>query len=200
MFPPGHVGIALLVYAPVAYLLILSDRNRKMEVGIAAILLLTLLPDFDILIPGVTHRGLTHSLLAGVVLGVAVGLFGWLSRVSSPVERVERAVLGWLLGFLGVVSHIVGDVITPMGIRPYEPMLPAHYTLALVHARNPAANFVLFVAGIAIFHLVVQRALVRSPTSEPGGIVYLPLVHGTDATASPTPGTEADSTAGDEAE
>lgn len=58
-----------------------------------------------------------------------------------------------------MLTHLVGDVITPMGIRPLYPFVPTSYTLDLVAARNPTANLALLSVGCLAFvaALAVER-------------------------------------------
>jgi inner membrane protein len=56
-----------------------------------------------------THRGLFHSLLFAGIFSFLVGYF-W------------HSFYGWGL-FVGYLAHLVGDSITPMGIKPLYPFL-----------------------------------------------------------------------------
>jgi inner membrane protein len=48
---------------------------------------------------------------------------------------------------LSACSHLVGDVVTPMGLRPFAPVSDVHLTLSLVYSRNPQVNAALLFAG-----------------------------------------------------
>ena len=128
----------------------------------------SLLPDADTLLPGLVHRGVTHTLFAAVVAGVAVVLLCHLSRTVAPGLGPERAGIYGLVGTAAVVSHLLGDVITPMGIRPLFPLWEAHHTFDIVRASSPAANTLLLLAGGAAVTLSysVQVRLPRSDGEE----------------------------------
>jgi inner membrane protein len=158
---PGHIGITLLLCAPFAYAFTAPEGNQGVSLWVWLALVLTLLPDVDVFLPGFVHRGVTHSLSAAAVLGVVVAAAGWAS-VSSAEARARRAAVGFAVGAGSVLSHLLGDVITPMGIRPFLPANRTMYTLDLVYARNVEANLALFVVGVATFWTVQRRSAIRA--------------------------------------
>jgi inner membrane protein len=46
------------------------------------------------------------------------------------------------------VAHLLGDVLTPTGVRPFAPIRDEKYTLDVVKAANPLANYVLLGIGV----------------------------------------------------
>lgn len=56
------------------------------------------------------HRGITHSLLAMVVLSILIAI--------APIEGAQKYAYFFLLGY---ASHLVLDVITKEGITPFFP-------------------------------------------------------------------------------
>lgn len=175
---PGHVGVALLVYAPFAAIAIRSGRSRQAWLGMAVVLALAMSPDVDLYLAGVPHRGLTHTVLAAIAVGGSVALLAAVARLlrsrgsgaaSAFGSTAGASRFGATVGGLGVLSHLVGDVITPMGIRPFLPVSGTTYTLSLVYAADQRANVALLVAGIAVFATAVSLA--RSPV--PTGVQKL---------------------------
>lgn len=160
MYPPGHVGITLVLYAPVAAVLVAADRDEEMVAGLVVVVAFALLPDIDAPLPGVAHRGVTHSLLAAAYFGIVAGVLAGASAPSA-VDRAGRTAFGSLLGSLGVVSHLLGDVITPMGVRPFFPASRQVYTLDLVRASNPGANLAMLAVGVAVLWGAVQHGRAR---------------------------------------
>lgn len=159
---PGHLGVAMLVYAPVAGLAISRGRPRRALWGLAGVLALATTPDVDLYLAGVPHRGVTHTLLAVAVVGGAVALLSWLLRPRGFGSRFGAARFGATVGGLGVLSHLLGDVVTPMGIRPFLPLSDVTYTLSLVYAADQRANFALLVTGVAVYATTTSMA--RRPT------------------------------------
>src|SRR5699024_3289380 len=107
-------------------------------------LLVEPLPDNDMWIPGLDHRGTSHSLFAALVIGAVLGGLGWVvgdqlgaalasldSSIVGPFAGVfeivgqqlrgldERALaqFGFVVGVYGIMAHLLGDVITVSGIR-----------------------------------------------------------------------------------
>lgn len=60
MFAVGHLSLGYLFAKGSAKLL-------KQEVNLPLIFLLSLIPDIDIIIPGVQHRTITHSIVVGII-------------------------------------------------------------------------------------------------------------------------------------
>lgn len=150
MFPPGHVGIALALYAPLGALLLVRGRTRFAVAGTFLVSSLTLLPDVDQWLPGVAHRGVTHSVWFAVAVGVSLGalaaIWGGYRHREVPAAAALGA-FGVCIGTLAVLAHLLGDVVTPMGIRPFHPLVETSYTFDLVLASDPTANARLFAVG-----------------------------------------------------
>lgn len=161
MYAPGHVGIALAVYAPVGGYLLRRRRPGLAVAGIAAVAGASLLPDADLLLPWVAHRGPTHTVWFAAVVGGALGGLGWLLPAwlhGHGVHRFHLGAGGFGLGVLSVLAHLLGDVVTPMGIRPLDPVSDASYSADLVAASDPTANAALLALGGLL--TLVQIALV----------------------------------------
>jgi inner membrane protein len=166
VYRPGHVGVTLLVYAPVGYLLLVDGRGTLAVLGGAIAVALAMIPDFDIRLPGVSHRGATHTLLFALCVGAALGAIGWaianaIGGVSLPlgegvgvrtdrVSSVRLGVFAFSIGALTVCSHLLADVLTPMGIAPFWPVSSKRYSFDVVKASNTVANVVLFVLGVSV--------------------------------------------------
>lgn len=149
MYLLGHLGLALLVAAPVAFVLVRTGRARATLVGAGALLGSVMLPDVDLVVRSLAHRGLTHTVWAALALGALFAAVAW--RLGGGGDPRDRAAFGFGVGATSIGSHLLGDVITPMGLRPFAPLSGAEYSLALVAARDPAANLAVFVVGVAVF-------------------------------------------------
>ena len=165
MYPPGHVGLTAVLFAPLVYWLRVTGRERTAAECLAAALALSLLPDVDALLPGVVHRGVTHTPLAAVVSGLFLAAFLRRETPSAPGLAGEHPALCWVVGTAAVLSHLLGDVITPMGIQLLFPAAGTMYTLDVVRASSPAANTLLLVTGTAVL-TVTYSVPVRLPTPE----------------------------------
>lgn len=149
MYQFGHYGIALLVYAPVGAALLARGHLLAAYLGGALMVATATLPDCDHRLPLVDHRGPTHSFAFALLVG---GLFGAAGAVVDPVLRpavgVDLRAFGFALGTLSVLAHLLGDVLTPMGIRPFWPVSRRRFSLDVTPAKNPLANWTLFALGV----------------------------------------------------
>lgn len=148
MHQTGHYGTALLVYAPVGALVYLVSPELAL-LGGGGVLLLATLPDSDLRVPFLSHRGPTHTLLFLLVVAGALGAAGWVvAGQAGLTERSTLAAFAFLVGVLGIGSHLLADVLTPMGIAPFWPVSSRNYTLRVTRASNPVANWVLLALGV----------------------------------------------------
>lgn len=165
----GHIGITLFLCAPLANVLVTSGHRAEVPRWVGIALFVTLLPDFDVFIPWITHRGITHSLLAAVCLGVVVGVVTagrWEPIFTSSEDYLRQAMLGFTVGAGSIISHLVGDVITPMGVRPFFPF-DSVFSLNLVYAKDIGANLAFVVVGVVVFWTVYRRSNDPVPTDQP---------------------------------
>ena len=147
----GHYGVSLLAYAPMGAALALAGLEGYAVAGGAVVLGLATLPDVDHSLPLVAHRGATHTLAFALLVGAVLAGVGWAVGSAGGAGRaLPLAALGFLTGVLGIVAHLVGDVVTPMGIRPFRPVSDRHYTLSLTRADNALANWLLLGAGVGV--------------------------------------------------
>jgi len=164
VYRPGHIGVGLLVYAPFGYALLAGGRGGLAVVGGALLVALAMAPDLDMRVPGATHRGASHTLLCALCVGAGFGAIGWVlaSAVGgggatiaegvvlrvAAVSPIELGAFGLLLGVLVVCSHLLADLLTPMGIAPFWPLSSKRYSLGVVNASNPIANVLLLGLGV----------------------------------------------------
>jgi inner membrane protein len=156
MYTLGHVGTALLVYAPVAALFTAAGEPALAATGVAAAVFVCTLPDIDNELE-IDHRGPTHTIWFACGCGLVGALVGALLPSISATPAVletgsgtaDLAVVVGTATLLGVCSHLLADSITPMGIAPFAPVSRWHHTFDVVPARNQRANVALLAAGVA---------------------------------------------------
>jgi inner membrane protein len=159
MYRLGHQGAALVVYAPLGLALLLAGRPTLAVVGGGVSLALASLPDVDQRLPGVAHRGVTHTLGFALAVGATLGGVGWVLGSDAGVgTALEYAAVGFAVGTTAIVSHLLADVITPMGITPFWPVSDRHYTFGVCRADNTLANYALLGVGIALTIAVLAVA------------------------------------------
>ncbi|WP_276257517.1 metal-dependent hydrolase [Haloglomus litoreum] len=162
MYATGHYGMALLVYAPVGHLLLKADPFLAF-VGGAGVLALATLPDIDMDLPLVPHRGPTHSLLFLALVAGALGAVGWTIGQGpwQPLGGPTRAALfAGGIGVLGVGSHLLADMLTPAGVNLLWPLPAEALSFDVARADNTIANYGLLGLGAFATAAVV---LVASP-------------------------------------
>ncbi|WP_435334803.1 metal-dependent hydrolase [Haloarchaeobius sp. TZWWS8] len=168
MYALGHLGLALLVFAPVALYLRATGRVGLAAGGAVASATLSTAPDVDLLLASVPHRGITHTVWFATGVGLFLGTFLAVHTVRGG-RRTPLRQFGWaaLVGCLTTTSHLLGDLLTPMGIEPFAPVWDLHLTLNLVAASNPTANRTLFTLGLLATTMVWTTGL-WMPVLAPG--------------------------------
>lgn len=149
MHREGHVGAALLVYAPVGFLAFVLGLRELALLGAAAAVALATLPDQDLRLPFVEHRGITHTVWFAGLVGAGLGTVGWFYGARTGVATAATAAaFGFAVGAATIGSHVLADALTPMGVTPFSPLGDRHYTFGLVRASNPIANYALLALGV----------------------------------------------------
>ncbi|WP_049941261.1 metal-dependent hydrolase [Halorhabdus utahensis] len=162
MHREGHVGAALLAYAPVGFIVFVVGFEGAAMAGAVGAGLLAMVPDYDQHVPGITHRGLTHTVWFAALVGLGLGLAGVaIGSNDGTLTAIGLGVFGLLVGTVTILSHIAADALTPMGVEPYAPVRDDHYSYDVARAANPIANYGLLALGIAAsgVALVVGNAL-----------------------------------------
>jgi inner membrane protein len=143
MHRSGHLGAAGVAYAPLFFWLLGEGQVLAAVLGLGATVVTAGLPDADLRIPGLAHRGATHTLLFAVLAAAGAGGL----CLSLGMGRFLSAVVAGST-LLSVVSHLVADGMTPMGIRPFRPLSAARVKLPPgVLSRSPLANGLSLVLG-----------------------------------------------------
>jgi inner membrane protein len=125
------------------------------------------LPDIDTSIQIVKHRGFTHTFWFVGIASVASSVFIYITATYIPLGTVIRytqstqIVMSILFGGsvgLGVITHLLGDVITPTGIKPYHPVTPRDtlpvsisekkYVYEIAKASNKKYNIGFSILGV----------------------------------------------------
>lgn len=158
MHREGHLGIGLLLYSPIGYLLMSSNQTIIFALGLVGMCLWSIVPDIDMNLP-IKHRGPTHSFVAAAIAGLMTSVLsvylvstgisssGTIIIKSPILAYAAAASFGFLIGGMGVISHLIGDVITPMGVQPWWPFSDRKHGLGLVLAANEQANYTLSILG-----------------------------------------------------
>jgi inner membrane protein len=151
VYRTGHVGASLVVYAPLGFLVTALASIEGGAAGAVGVASLAMVPDLDTRVPFVKHRGITHTVWFALLVGAAFGGAGLAVGLRSGlVEAMLFGGAGFLFGVVTIGSHLLADALTPMGVRPFAPLRDTKYTLDLVTAANPLANYALLGLGVAV--------------------------------------------------
>lgn len=149
MYRTGHLGVSLLVFAPIGYLMVAAGYPLAALLTGSAMLWLAMLPDVDHRIPGIPHRGPTHSLLFAAAVGAVFAGVGTVVGGQFPsLPQGRLTEFGFFVGFVSVAAHLLGDVLTPAGVNLFWPLSGKEYSVYLARANNRIANYGLFVLGV----------------------------------------------------
>lgn len=148
MYRTGHYGISLLLYAPVLAALLVIGRSSAALAGLLGVLALARVPDWDHRIPGVTHRGSTHTLAFAWLVGALFAAAALSLPGVAPGARIPLAALALFVGTYGITAHLVADALTPSGVALFWPLTANRYSLSLTTASNRLANALLLALGV----------------------------------------------------
>jgi len=151
MYAKGHIGLTLLILS----LLMLPFGNNQ-----NAILIIILasgispLPDIGLEwrrrgLP-VHHRGITHSILFAILIGFLIGGLFYYGH-----ETFLWLGIGFLGGFLGIVSHLIGDSFTFHSFKPLWPFSDIEITFGLCKASDKKVNKNLMTIGVFAFIMYI---------------------------------------------
>ena len=138
----GHLGLALLLYFSILYLF----KQYSTDLLIIGLLtaLFSSLPDIDIRLR-MKHRGVTHSIFTGIIIGVAVGyLFHYVGF---------GFYMGFLSVILGYIFHILGDLFTYQPFKPFYPFSNVEISFRLFRSDNIFVNKLFLISGVSILVL-----------------------------------------------
>lgn len=157
MHRTGHYGAALIGYAPIGFIATVLFGLKLAIAGGAIAVGLSMVPDWDMRIPGIKHRGVTHTVHFAVVFGSVVGLAGLLIGLQIGIGAgVVLGGFGFMVGTVSIASHIAADALTPAGVDPLMTGETVSYDVA--RAANPIANYALLVVGGLVTAVAVLSA------------------------------------------
>ncbi len=175
----------MIVLAPVVLALVYFQRYISAVIAAFIMVGLTRIPDWDMHLALIRHRGITHTLTFAAFMGILTGIalaglaHGMEDALTDLIRDMPDALkpfiptpsvvqafgFGTIIGFLSIVAHLFGDIITPTGIRPLLPFSDTRYRYPVTYASDPLSNIMLFLAGFGlviaafIFGLILNGTL-----------------------------------------
>ncbi|WP_330633793.1 metal-dependent hydrolase [Halocatena halophila] len=175
MHKEGHRGIGLIILAAICYALL--PERPILAALLSGFMFIQELPDKDQGISFLEHRGVSHSFLSIVFLGIICAGVGWavgtfffppiasglatMSSAGTPAswwgtrlatyDAQTMTFIGFAVGAGGIASHLLGDIITPWGLKPFLPFSKRSYRIARIPADSTYANYGLLILGFLAF-------------------------------------------------
>lgn len=159
----GYLGIALLAYVPMAYLLLRAGHRRRVWAGAAATGFLAVGFDGDLYAPALADVGVTRTLWTGAL---AVVLLAAVAAGFRPLLRGERytvAVTGFQVAIVGLVSQLIAGTVASIAARPVYPAYDGAATMTFEVASDADVSAGLLVAGLVTFLLALGYARIHGP-------------------------------------
>jgi len=69
-------------------------------------------------------------------------------------------LMGFIAGFGGTASHLVGDAFTYSKFQPFRPFSDKEVAYGLFKASNKTANNTMFILGIAAFIISYEPSII----------------------------------------
>ncbi len=148
MGPHGHAGLTLILFS-----FLMMPFGYSFEAILIIILAtgISLLPDIDLLC-GWSHRGKTHNLAFAAIIGLSVAIIFFYSMNDLII-----ALTGFMAGFGGVISHLLGDIITYKSFTPFTPFSKRKIALKYCKSDDKKVNGWLVIGGVLafVFYLLI---------------------------------------------
>jgi inner membrane protein len=174
MFPRGHAGFIMAIYAVSVNILNPTDP-LIIAVGLPVAVIMSILPDIDIsnklILSKLEHRGITHTVWFSVFVGLMFYCFLLLSEYMIPLKG-KSAIFLSSMAFIGYASHLILDMFNERGIRPIYARgylsTDIRLGVSLVESDNARFNYGLLVIGCLTYMvLVIVPSLIESVAENP---------------------------------
>ena len=125
---------------------------------------LSSIPDIDIAWE-LKHRGVTHTFLAGSIFGV------FFAVIMGYFYGAWGLVMGFIAGFGGTTSHLLGDVFSYHPLTPLYPFSNRKVAFRLFKASNRIVNSTIFLIGVVAFILSYEPAIITQIINSLGSLL-----------------------------
>lgn len=132
MYAVGHLALGYITGKATSKLL-------NVNVNIPLLFLASIIPDIDLLIPGLQHRGPTHSLIISII--IFIPLAAYYRKKAIPY-------------FIALTQHsLIGDYLTGGGIQLLWPLNSTHYyglPIEITSLTNITIEWIFFLTAFTI--------------------------------------------------
>ncbi|QSG10430.1 metal-dependent hydrolase [Halapricum desulfuricans] len=152
MYRYGHYGAALAGYSPLGAVALALGFETAAVGGAVVAVGLAMVPDWDQKVPGIAHRGPTHTVafasVVAAVLAVASAAIAWASPELGPLVAMGAGLYLGAAGGVTILSHIAADALTPMGVKPFGD--GERYSFDVCRADSTLGNYGLLALGVLV--------------------------------------------------
>lgn len=100
------------------------------------------------------HRTFSHTLVFAVICGIFMGFF--------TLKVFNDFSVGFFGAFLGVLSHIIGDLMTYKPFSPLYPFYRRKISFKLFKSSNPAVNTGFLILGLLALFIIRGGTILRN--------------------------------------
>lgn len=150
MTGPTHVLLGTSTAFAAAEAAHLGATGHALLVGGA--FLTSKLPDADMNLPGIRHRGPTHTLIALALVGVLVAV-----AASLLVPEMAAAIAAGAL--VGYGAHLLADACTPHGVPLFAPLYAPDVHLLPRRCRIRTGSGAESLLGLVVIGLLAWYAI-----------------------------------------
>lgn len=131
---------------------------------IAGIFIGSLFPDFDssgstigrrFHVPGLKHRGISHTPLLGFAIAILIYAVFYFFKISCCPEMNTAGMNFAVWFFVGYLSHLFLDMLTPMGVPFFYPLYKRRVHLAKI-PTNSLIEHLIFI-GLWVVIILFER-------------------------------------------
>lgn len=154
MYREGHIGLSLLLSSPFIFLFRVFEIDVNYIVTACLLMAaLSSIPDVDVQFE-VKHRGITHTVIFGVIVGFT------LSILFSYFTGGVYWLIGFIAGFGGTISHLIGDALTYSKFKPFYPFSNREVAYGLFKASSKVVNRGILALGIFTFIISYNPSII----------------------------------------
>ena len=145
MYAVGHLALGYISGKATSKLL-------NVNVNLPLLFLISVIPDIDLLIPGLEHRGPTHSLITSILIFIPLAIY--YRKKAIPY-------------FIALIQHaLIGDYLTGGGIQLLWPLNSTHYygpAIEITSLTNITIEWILFLTSFLIMAKTKEASTLFQP-------------------------------------
>lgn len=155
----AHVGVVCAAVAGIHLLGVVIPLFQQ-AVSVAVFVLLATFPDIDHKIPGLKHRGFSHTFFAAILVSAGLWYLTDFVLTGDAVAIDSMPHLPWYIAIAAFASyslHIFEDMLTKGGgfaVRPFWPLDDDNMSIGILPSDSPLFSvfaWAIFCGGLVVF-------------------------------------------------